>query len=262
MVLEVILRDDDVSYFTNPDDLEEIYSKLFEKNIPVCFSVIPKHKGNIKKNGELEINVPPKYRGMDRTFSILENKKLCDYLKKKKKKKQIELCLHGLNHDYNKKAEFEVKDYEVAKEMLNESLNEFRKAFKFKPKIFVPPYDKISKEGKKAVFDFGLDLCTNANNYSILNRNKSFIREGESKIFLSKNYLPSFRIKTWKKRLLRYGKRKIKEKKKSTIIITSHYWQFFHEFEKPKVEMINEFQDTIKTLKDHGAEFKVFNGVN
>jgi len=39
--MKFAIRDDDVSFFTKPMELEKLYKDLWEKNIPVSFAVIP-----------------------------------------------------------------------------------------------------------------------------------------------------------------------------------------------------------------------------
>ena len=39
--MKFAIRDDDVSFFTKPIELESLYKNLWEKNIPVSFAVIP-----------------------------------------------------------------------------------------------------------------------------------------------------------------------------------------------------------------------------
>lgn len=260
MSLDIILRDDDISYFTETRQLESVYSGLFKEDIPVCFSIIPRHRGNVKRKGKFETNTPAKYRA-NKEYPIHKNKELVEYLKNKNKEKKAELCLHGLNHSYDKKAEFEVNDVSTAEKMLDESIKEFQKTFRIRPGVFIPPYDRISGKGRKAVFDSGLDLCTNANNYPFLERNKTLIKEGNSRVFLSKNYLPTNGIKNWKNRLMRYALRKIKEDKKNTMIITAHYWQFFEEFEKPREGMIREFNQLVFDLKENKARVTTFSNI-
>jgi hypothetical protein len=82
--MKVIIRDDDISYFTQPSMLEEIYSKCWDCGIPICFSVIPSHSTDTQGSGlEYEPNIPPAYRCKKAEYAVSENKKLCNFLNKK-----------------------------------------------------------------------------------------------------------------------------------------------------------------------------------
>jgi hypothetical protein len=55
--MKFAIRDDDVSFFTKPMELESLYKDLWEKNIPISFAVKFLVAGNvkffIKKKGEI-----------------------------------------------------------------------------------------------------------------------------------------------------------------------------------------------------------------
>ena len=92
--MKFAIRDDDISFFTRPEDLENIYKEIWERNILVSFSVVP-------------FSVESHYCGDWDNFyqetelkAIGENKDLVDFLKSKLKENKISIMLHGYSHQY------------------------------------------------------------------------------------------------------------------------------------------------------------------
>jgi hypothetical protein len=101
---KVIVRDDDISFFTSPDLLERVYGRLWSRHKPVCLSVIPAQNSNVRidyRPGKpFDPSIPPGYRGQDHDHTILNNRELCAYLNEKARQGLVEICLHGYSHSY------------------------------------------------------------------------------------------------------------------------------------------------------------------
>lgn len=144
------IRDDDVCYFTQPEDLEAVFSKLWDR-IPISLSVVPFHA--CTKSGSL----PKEYWRGEKVFPLGENKPLIAYLREKISEGKITISLHGYSHkEENGLHEFQAKEglYEKilrGKKYLEDLLG-------VEIKTFVPPQNTISREGLEAVKKVGLNL--------------------------------------------------------------------------------------------------------
>ena len=89
----VIIRDDDISYFTKTEALTKLYDPLFEEKKPVNFAVVPKITGNIKLGShslyktrekiDYDPCIPPRFRGYNEDFPLNENKELVEFIRKR-----------------------------------------------------------------------------------------------------------------------------------------------------------------------------------
>jgi len=90
--LAFVIRDDDLSFFTEAEALVKLYRNAWEKEYKISFAAIPA----IKCVNNL--NVPPRHRGTGQVFAIADNSQLIAWLKSKISKKQVDIVQHGLNH--------------------------------------------------------------------------------------------------------------------------------------------------------------------
>ncbi len=174
----LIIRDDDLSFWTNPDEIEEIYGKLFDQGIKVSFATIPYavrmyNAGNFDKF----------YQDENSSTPIGENRQIVEYIKQKIKSNHVEIMLHGYTHLYAFKHSGSDKIYKATKENLDISrqkvvfLGEYNyqdfdslfyktkeakeyleDLFCVKIKNFVPPSNQINKNGIKAINKNNLNL--------------------------------------------------------------------------------------------------------
>jgi len=141
--MKILIRDDDINYFTDAEILEEIYSNVWGKNIYVYFGVIPFQKG--EKSGQ----VPEEFQDTDKIFPVEENKQLIQFLREKAKKGKVKIALHGYHHkNENGKAEF-FSGTELYMKM-KEGKNYLEKIFDSEVNYFIPPHNEISRSGVKA----------------------------------------------------------------------------------------------------------------
>jgi len=150
----VIIRDDDVSYFTKPETLEKLYGSLFEEKKPVNFAVIPKITANIKidsgnpyrKWEQLEYDpcIPRKYRGCNEDFPLNENKEIVEFIQSLE---NCEVLQHGLTHGLvDGVKEFRINNEEEIQRRANIGKDLLQDCFHSKPSFFVPPWDSVSSE--------------------------------------------------------------------------------------------------------------------
>jgi len=180
--MKFAIRDDDVSFFTKPIELESLYKCLWEKNIPISFAVIP---FAVKSYycGDWE-----KFYQEKEENPIDKNKELVHFLQEKIKEKKVSIMLHGFSHQYkvaaDKKSklvlateenlielrrnkngeklcwygEYKWKAYEQMKKETKIGKEYLEDILHTKISVFVPPSNDISKEGVKAVSECGLNI--------------------------------------------------------------------------------------------------------
>jgi len=142
--MRIIIRDDDVNYFTEPETLEELYNEVWQRNLIVYFGVIPFQKS--EKSGQ----VPEKYWKSEKIFSVGENTKLIDFIKRKIKEEKVKVMLHGYHHkNENGKPEFVGGDNLIEK--VRKGKEYLENLFSCKVEFFVPPHNEISKKGVRTV---------------------------------------------------------------------------------------------------------------
>lgn len=147
--MNLIIRDDDVSYFTKLEDLERWYSDIWDKT-PIHLAVIPL----IWAGGD----ETPLDRREDKLYSIKENKKLCDYLRKKKKEGKVVIWQHGLTHQ-TKNGKFECeRSYKLIRREISLGYAILKREFG-KISVFVAPHDRFSKSAIKKIEELKMDIC-------------------------------------------------------------------------------------------------------
>lgn len=155
----VVIRDDDISYFTQTAMLELLYRPLFKRGIPVNFCVIPKVLANIpigagqespffKQYGlRYEPFIPASFRGQDKSYDIRDNPELISFISGS----PVDIVQHGFNHSWSGEAEFACSNERIIKQNLENGRQILQSAFGKKPEFFCPPWDQISQTGIYAV---------------------------------------------------------------------------------------------------------------
>ena len=148
--MKFAIRDDDTNFFTNPEDLEKIYSRIW--NIcPISLAVVP-FIASMKSPA-----IPEKYWQEDKIFPIGENSELVSYLREKIKEEKISIMLHGYSHKDNPDGyEFETGNNLYQK--LRKGKEYLEEVFRVEVNTFVPPHNTILKEGIKAVTKTRMNL--------------------------------------------------------------------------------------------------------
>jgi hypothetical protein len=148
---QFVIRDDDLNYFTAPEDIERWYKDIFALGIPVGFSAIPFVKPTSDAwMGERAHAVPKE----DREYPLRENTALIEYVKRNP---LIEILQHGCTHE-TKEGIFEYKRTSGLFEETKRGKEELERAFGKKIAVFVPPHDAISNHGIRAVEAAGMNI--------------------------------------------------------------------------------------------------------
>lgn len=133
------IRDDDLSYFAEPDVLEFIYSRVWDK-YPINFATIPKVISS-------QTEAPLDKSGLKKFYWLGENKVLVSFIKKKIKEGKINIWQHGFTHkDYGDTFELERTDYARLVKELKEGKAYLEDLFPIKIDTLVAPHDRFSKE--------------------------------------------------------------------------------------------------------------------
>ncbi len=145
--MKFVIRDDDLNYFSNPEDIKRWYGDLFKQGISVGFAAIPfvKHESDVYTSLKEFLN---------KEYPISSNTSLITYIQSEQ---YIEVLLHGCTHE-TKNGVFE---YEQTSGLLQETKRgkeELEKAFQRSIDVFVPPHDQISNDGIKALDVLRLNL--------------------------------------------------------------------------------------------------------
>jgi hypothetical protein len=175
----LIIRDDDLSYWTKPQDIEKVYKPLFDKKIKISFATIP-FAVNMFNAG----NFNTFYQDENSQTDICKNTKIVEYIKEKIDDGLVEVMLHGYNHLYsfeyegviktatkenlnkprqlNKKinflGEYNYQSYEELNKKTKDGKEYLEDLFKVKITNFVPPSNQIGKAGIKAIVNNNLNL--------------------------------------------------------------------------------------------------------
>jgi hypothetical protein len=144
------IRDDDISYFTSPQQLNILYGEAFEKGFKVSLSAIPMHAGSS------DLNVPPDYRGKDLLYSIADNEDLVRFTQNPAVKDKIDIVQHGYSHKDMRKFDISQQNKEFA-EMIWQGKLILEKTFNNKITVFVPPWEYLTKDNLAEISR--IDMC-------------------------------------------------------------------------------------------------------
>jgi len=148
----VLIRDDDVCYFTSPEILDRLYHRLLERSIPVNLSVIPKvscttplpfGSDNPYFDGHLRYEpfIPPSFRGLLHSYEVGENGALVSYIGASP---YLAPTQHGVTHD---QADLSFLSGEAPldfRQALLQGKAMLEMAFGESPTFFTPPWDRLS----------------------------------------------------------------------------------------------------------------------
>lgn len=148
------IRDDDVSYFTQPRMLDTLYKEAWRLGFKVSLAVIPYVKAS--KRG----HVPPGHKASNKSFSIRENRELVKYLMEKMAEGYVDIVQHGYTHAREEgKSEFAIDDFRLIDKRLRRGNKLLRETFKRKITVFVAPHERVSRAAWKSISRNGMCLC-------------------------------------------------------------------------------------------------------
>jgi predicted deacetylase len=189
--MKLIIRDDDLSYFTDPEHIKFIYKDVWDK-CPVSFAAIPFICENVWGAVPVDCYTKKKiYHPLD------ENKRLVSFLKKKIKEGKATIVQHGYSHENdNPPYELERNDVKQLYKELKSGKDYLEKLFGIKIETLVAPHDRFSKAAIKAAKKVGYQYICRA--FAPLPREIQF-----NPRYL-RNYFKLFRFWSRHKRKYRY----------------------------------------------------------
>jgi len=241
----VIIRDDDISFFTPTDILDIIYGKILEENkvnfgvIPNVYSSIDLNKtGGYYKKEKLYYDplISPEFRGTNKYYSVEKNYDLIEFLNKK----NVGVIQHGYSHEkINNLPEFSIDNKEIIYDRAIRGKSILNKCLKKDIDLFLPPWNVISKETFEILYREYKGIII-ASMYPIPKNFNLLSLYYLSKIF-NKNYLlynnlliinnfilidKNININSLNKgieNMIKYNK---------IIVIQNHYWDFYDNWKK------------------------------
>lgn len=158
--MRIYIRDDDVSYFTSPEEITSAYGVALKRG-PVSFAVIPfaVKTENYGDSKAFRQDLTSKY-------PIHQNTALIDFLRDLIRERRAYIMLHGFNHIYypcvrtgsaHGVPEFTNPELNFAV-MLQEGRAYLEDTFSQKIRWFIPPSNALSKEAHEACAKLGFNL--------------------------------------------------------------------------------------------------------
>ncbi len=155
-MVKLIIRDDDVSYFTCPNDLREVYAAEEFNGFPISFAAIPMVMDISTKAAcpETKGNTVPQWIG--------KNNPLVDYLSNLASHGLADILLHGITHSYKvddgkRLAEMQWRDEPDLEDKICEYRSRMSQLFAYPVSVFVAPSNKISRYGIRAIAANGMN---------------------------------------------------------------------------------------------------------
>jgi predicted deacetylase len=148
--MKVAVRDDDTSYFTDPERLDSVYHDVWDR-VPVCLAVVPHAMAFADKA------IPEKYWHAHRAYPLEENPAIVGRLKELVSAGRVTIAQHGFTHeDFADGHEFQAAPDLETRLARGQAYLEHLLATRIR--IFVPPHNALSKRGLRAVSSAGLNL--------------------------------------------------------------------------------------------------------
>lgn len=143
-MIKLAIRDDDMNFFTNVEELEKIYGGF--NNFPISYAVVP-YVLDVSTRGAC-----PDTKGNEIARDVAENKVLVDWVCRGIKNGTCDVLLHGIHHSYKftekgeKLAEMQWRDNESdLADRLNLEKERLSTLFGYPISCFVAPSNKITK---------------------------------------------------------------------------------------------------------------------
>lgn len=231
--MKVAIRDDDLCYFTSPEDIEKAYS--FAPSACISFSVIPnavpRHQDAIYPYGEGHPFHP---------YSIEKNEDILSYLRERLQNGSCEILLHGYTHEYRKiGSRWEPEMIWKSKEQIDREMGEGKRTLESllscRIRTFVAPSNKISQKGIDAVEKYGMNFCGVmhfADRRPDLYYLRNFAKRWGERITKGVQYagvldfgkhleLNAYKLETYDRLVFEY---ELCKKKNEPFVLYTHYW--------------------------------------
>lgn len=280
----IVIRDDDISYFTQPGTLATLYAPLIERDLSVSLSVIPDIACDISLgplNGrffhQYQIDhspfIPPQYRGQAGSFPISGNQELTTFLKETP---QFEIIQHGFRHTlHNGRPEGANADKEMVEEDLLTARQILQDGFGHAPDFFVPPWDTVSKEALEVLSKYfkGVSIDRVGKRHvpwylkpkAVYRKLKPglppapYFRVGDLTLF----EYPGTILSMFNDPASIPDQIDAQLEMSDVLILVTHHWEFFFDWDKPNQPFIDSWHTALdKLLSNSNVEFLSFAELN
>ena len=143
----VLIRDDDISFFTPLKQFQEAHRYLLDHGIPFNVAVVPNVSDGVQtRDGGFEGFIPEERQGKGGYYPVYENDALVAFLKSTE---TVEPLQHGFTHErtVNGYSLFAGTNVDRIRRALDEGTGIFKTAFGQPASTFVPPFDTVSRQG-------------------------------------------------------------------------------------------------------------------
>ncbi len=267
----VVIRDDDICYFTKPKMLESLYQPLLDAGKSVGLSVIPAISGGQPVgalNGpfwqRFRLNyspcLPPQKRDVAETFPLTPECEIVNYLRNRT---GYEIIQHGYNHiAIDGVREGMLTDTRLVREKVEKSRAILEVCFGRPSDFFVVPWDDVSCESLAILKHYfrGISL------HRVGKRHVSWAQKPRAVLrrFLSDERRTPY-LQDGQFLLLEYPgpilsmfhdfsimKAQVKEylKHHDTLILVNHYWEYFWDWDEPNRQFLAAWHDIAAYLLD------------
>jgi hypothetical protein len=263
-----IIRDDDTSFFTDPEELAAIYSSIWDR-IPISLGIIP-------------FDVPSYFRGFSDQFyqgseptSVAANAKLVKFIRHGVQRGRFDILLHGFNHLYKviKPVPYDPR-YWIPEFLCADNLETklrdgkalLESQFNCKIGAFIPPSNAINRHGLKALAKNHLDLVGTARVSVLLQANPlnafwlMHNRWRRSFPYGIRNYIghkqircePLTPVSDWRELNLRLEDCL---RKQGIYVIATHYWELGRVHAEQGAPLRELLLELIARARSLGAKF-------
>ena len=148
--MKFALRDDDVNFFTRPEQLERAYGAYWDV-LPVSLAIVPSHAATKSKA------IPPEHWEGEREFPLADNPEIVEYVRELIGRGRAAPMLHGYTHkNYPDGYEFQVAPDLPGR--LRRGRQCLEELFDRPIRTFVPPHNALSRRGLEALEAEGLNV--------------------------------------------------------------------------------------------------------
>lgn len=248
----VLLRDDDISHFTQPAQLQRLYGRLWEQRIPVMLAVIPAQRADTRVRHRVGAPHDPaidvRHRGTQRAFMLADNVALCDFLHEKAISGLVEVALHGYHHSYMECAYLQTPR---AYALINQGRSYLEKYLPgLRLRSFIAPYDALSLEALFVAQTLGLSVCTATRNiaraFPDLHSYSAQRTPFGQALVTCDEYLFTHRADP--QRSLETALARLDDPAVEVFTVSNHYWTFYHDWADENAALLAAWDEFVSAL--------------
>lgn len=187
----ILIRDDDLNYFTKIENIYYYYESFMKEKIPVCFAAIA-----LVNPARDNILIDENLNKIDKMFNIKNNKELINLFKINE---NFEILQHGCTHEnFGKIREYQLSSDNYKRTIIANKV--LSKTFNRKINTFVAPHDSFSNMSLKMLSNLNMNIIRGRFNKNIIFEKEyinnifgSYVSAIKASIY-SKDLMPPFKI--------------------------------------------------------------------